>query len=459
MAASSDTRESYFISHLLGILDDANRSYVPKLLHRLLEDGKTLLEADGNHLNDLQHILLSLEAMLKELLCTPQNQIGKVSPKSKGIPFLAQSADVRTAAQVSDARNARQVSVDLLTGIVNTLCIPFLWKCTCSQSRRDYLLLLPASKLARRCIVFACALEVNGKLTRDAINLCTSSVKKSAHGDDYQQVNQNYVINIDTGGTLSLPLFMAIDLLSALLNDTRTAVHVNTSYLFKNLLPYVTKMAETAAIKVLINVFPKILNEIENINLNIQLIWNEVKKMGKHDAQDGNNVVAMQCLILCALAKLYISSEINFSKEVKQADSYEHRCDTQLAAEADTQVNANKHMVGEAYEGSGDNQPLGPTNIILMQDNKFWRILQDGITHEDPLTRKRSLFLLQWSVNHNISSDRPCSSNLFHWSTENCKLYSHLWESFILFLETLEEKQVMLGSCLYLCVCVHAAQI
>lgn len=80
---------------------------------------------------------------------------------------------------------------------------------------------------------------------------------------------------------------------------------------------------------------------------------------------------------------------------------------------------------------------------------QFWRMIQDGLTHRDSLTRKRALYLLKRcaALSEDQSVDCPPSSSqedeiLFRWLPAKSKLLRDFWEDYVLVMETLEENQV-----------------
>ena len=85
----------------------------------------------------------------------------------------------------------------------------------------------------------------------------------------------------------------------------------------------------------------------------------------------------------------------------------------------------------------------------------FWNIIQNALTNQDPLSRKRGMFLLHkalCSVNLLPSDARNSELGaghseefVFWWGCDNdkeCREVQSIWEGVVLLLETLEEKQV-----------------
>ncbi|XP_036816809.1 probable methyltransferase TARBP1 isoform X2 [Oncorhynchus mykiss] len=83
---------------------------------------------------------------------------------------------------------------------------------------------------------------------------------------------------------------------------------------------------------------------------------------------------------------------------------------------------------------------------------QFWRILQDGLTHKDNVSRKRALYLLKRCValSEDEAVEFPSSSVssedneeiIFRWAPDRCKLLREFWEDYALVMETLEENQI-----------------
>lgn len=89
-------------------------------------------------------------------------------------------------------------------------------------------------------------------------------------------------------------------------------------------------------------------------------------------------------------------------------------------------------------------------NSVLLElktSSFFWSVIQDGLGHSDPLNRKRSLFLLQQSL-QSVSSknmeDFTTSNSIFWWKAQYESELKAIWEATVLLLETLEEKQVFI---------------
>ncbi|XP_034754517.1 probable methyltransferase TARBP1 isoform X1 [Etheostoma cragini] len=80
---------------------------------------------------------------------------------------------------------------------------------------------------------------------------------------------------------------------------------------------------------------------------------------------------------------------------------------------------------------------------------QFWRMVQDGLTHRDSVSRKRALYLLKMCValSEEEGVDCPLSSSeaddiLFKWASNRSKLLREFWEDYALVMETLEENQI-----------------
>ncbi|XP_019950086.2 probable methyltransferase TARBP1 [Paralichthys olivaceus] len=80
---------------------------------------------------------------------------------------------------------------------------------------------------------------------------------------------------------------------------------------------------------------------------------------------------------------------------------------------------------------------------------QFWRMVQDGLTHRDSVSRKRALYLLKRCValSEQQQLDCPLSPSaegevLFKWAPSMSGLLKEFWEDYALVMETLEENQV-----------------
>ncbi|KAK0150185.1 putative methyltransferase TARBP1 [Merluccius polli] len=73
-------------------------------------------------------------------------------------------------------------------------------------------------------------------------------------------------------------------------------------------------------------------------------------------------------------------------------------------------------------------------------DGRFWRVVQDGLTHEDNVCRKRALYLLKRCVAFSDDEGAECPSSpsdgdesvLFRWSPSRSKLLREFWEDYAL---------------------------
>ena len=93
---------------------------------------------------------------------------------------------------------------------------------------------------------------------------------------------------------------------------------------------------------------------------------------------------------------------------------------------------------------AGAHPPCG-----LLQEAHFWAVLQSGFFYMDGLSRKRAMYLLKRLLDVIESCGEPVSSvvgdegcPVFWWKKEAADVLAPMWHDFILFMETLEEKQV-----------------
>ncbi|XP_037639116.1 probable methyltransferase TARBP1 [Sebastes umbrosus] len=81
---------------------------------------------------------------------------------------------------------------------------------------------------------------------------------------------------------------------------------------------------------------------------------------------------------------------------------------------------------------------------------QFWRMVQDGLTHRDSLSRKRALYLLKMCVALSEEEGVDCpplspseeGDIFFKWTPNRSKLLREFWEDYALVMETLEENQI-----------------
>ena len=95
----------------------------------------------------------------------------------------------------------------------------------------------------------------------------------------------------------------------------------------------------------------------------------------------------------------------------------------------------------------------GPCAFDLRREMQFWKFIQQGMTHLDPLSRKRCMYvfkrILDTTSKERIEitvkeQDGICP--LFWWNNKSSRVLWEKWKSFILLMESLEEKQVSQGS-------------
>ncbi|XP_036402731.1 probable methyltransferase TARBP1 [Megalops cyprinoides] len=85
--------------------------------------------------------------------------------------------------------------------------------------------------------------------------------------------------------------------------------------------------------------------------------------------------------------------------------------------------------------------------VDLRHSSQFWRIIQEGLTHRDNLSRKRALFLLKRCVAMSEEEKpglfaSPETGNVFRWVPERSQLLREFWEDYALIMETLDENQI-----------------
>ena len=91
---------------------------------------------------------------------------------------------------------------------------------------------------------------------------------------------------------------------------------------------------------------------------------------------------------------------------------------------------------------------FGPVNHSLFLQAEFWEIIQQGLVLNEPLTRKRSMYLLKRALD--LLDKQPCDllvlsekgNHIFYWSCDKKDSLMSIWRDYVLLMETLDEKQV-----------------
>ena len=90
----------------------------------------------------------------------------------------------------------------------------------------------------------------------------------------------------------------------------------------------------------------------------------------------------------------------------------------------------------------------GKTVFQVHHDPVFWLTIQAGLVNIDSLVRKRSLYLLQRVIE--MCNDQGQVEKVylektlpvFWWNPDSAEKILDIWQQYVFFLETLEEKQV-----------------
>ena len=84
----------------------------------------------------------------------------------------------------------------------------------------------------------------------------------------------------------------------------------------------------------------------------------------------------------------------------------------------------------------------------LFDKPEFWEMIQNGIVLNEPLSRKRSMYLLKRSLDvldkqlGDLSVVSKKGNRIFYLASTNKDSLRSLWQDFVLIMETLDEKQV-----------------
>lgn len=90
-----------------------------------------------------------------------------------------------------------------------------------------------------------------------------------------------------------------------------------------------------------------------------------------------------------------------------------------------------------------------PGNYNLFDKADFWEIIQKGLVLNEPLSRKRAMYLLKRALDLldkqpsdlSVMSEKGCC--IFYWSSGKKESLMSTWQDFVLLMETLDEKQVL----------------
>ena len=91
---------------------------------------------------------------------------------------------------------------------------------------------------------------------------------------------------------------------------------------------------------------------------------------------------------------------------------------------------------------------FGPDKHSLFHQAELWAIIQQGLVLNEPLARKRSMYLLKRALD--LLDKQPCDllvlsekgSHIFYWSSDKKDSLMSIWRDYVLLMETLDEKQV-----------------
>uniref|UniRef100_A0A3Q3SXK3 tRNA (guanosine(18)-2'-O)-methyltransferase TARBP1 n=1 Tax=Mastacembelus armatus TaxID=205130 RepID=A0A3Q3SXK3_9TELE len=95
-------------------------------------------------------------------------------------------------------------------------------------------------------------------------------------------------------------------------------------------------------------------------------------------------------------------------------------------------------LKSQSIHSSSSSSSCEPDPRLSVQ---FWRMVQDGLTHRDAVSRKRALYLLKRCVALSEEEGLDCET-LFKWDPNRSKLIREFWEDYVLVMETLEENQI-----------------
>ena len=150
----------------------------------------------------------------------------------------------------------------------------------------------------------------------------------------------------------------------------------------------------------------------------LEKIWDLIKSVHSNKTTVESNRLELLLVLLCCLHDVFIAH--------------------------DSSSPFSSHFPSDLFETT-----QGCALLDLRKEESFWAIVQEGLTSSDPLSRKRSMYLLHCVlVSVQRSGGRAVSSTewVFWWEEESAKPLLAIWNDLVLVLETLEEKQVCTDS-------------
>jgi len=290
---------------------------------------------------------------------------------------------------------ALQVADDDASDLVTKMCIPCLMKLS-PREKADKLIVQRVSKilvlLLQKCLLQT-KLEIFSQLllVTKATDIATQGPLSGEKQDKKSMVDVKVLVHL-----LSL-VFAQIDN-SVLEADEETHI---PSQLFECLLSFLQHADKTLCYQLCSDILPYFIVGMTNGLERLTNLWNLVVAAYQNQINIEMNSLDMALTVLCCFTNQF---------------------------------------VGYLHDNST------PMLLDLKPSSFFWSVIQNGLGHFDPLNRKRSLFLLQYSLKSVFSKealyDFATSDHVFWWKMQHGSEFKEIWEATVLLLETLEEKQV-----------------
>lgn len=290
-----------------------------------------------------------------------------------------------------------EVTLSSKENIVNLICMPLLKIIShCDQAPNDRLLLTCVIDLLVSCLNQICEHQ-NVKSLQVVIEMCCASLRDA---DNVMDRENSDSLNISC--TLEVIHLLSIGLIGS--NFNKEDVRKLWNKLFEEFLSLLdtaeSKIAGTVVGTIIVLLLQEDKSKLPN---KLSRLWSMIQRVNERQlCEPHNEKNEKPLLLLCALADFYFPID------------------------------------GRSHDPN------------IQSDEKFWEILQSGMCQHHSITRKRAIYLLKRIVDinfhHGGNSDASDSNQVFWWDMSEQKELAKVWEDFIVFLEMLEEKQVMFTS-------------
>ncbi|KAM9559168.1 putative methyltransferase TARBP1 [Salvelinus alpinus] len=329
-----------------------------------------------------------------------------------GIGKLPQSDTSDDGDKVAFSTAKRDIFLRKVESIIWTQCLPLLLKVSngdgaCKGKRVQdgrAEVTIAVCRLLSVCINTLCDTAVSGRVARAVL-------------PSFQRADGETEEELPGQGEGRLGIDVAIEAMSVILPTLSSNEELTTSIL-SSALSCIKTLSDALVSKITVRLIFTLLNcySEDGIASKLQFILEDLCSWHKSDSSNTDLPVVTERTLLC----LTTLSDYLFSPAKLQ-----------------------QHTLP---------QSLSYTRPDPRRSLQFWRILQDGLTHKDNVSRKRALYLLKRCValSEDEAVDFPSSSVssevneeiIFRWAPDRCKLLREFWEDYALVMETLEENQI-----------------